>query len=149
MQRGVTLLAALAALSFAAPSAQSQEKVKVGLLVTLSGPAAVLGGQVRDGFNLAVKTLGGKLGGVDAEVIVVDDELKPDVAVTKMKGLLERDHVDFVVGPVFSNILQAIYKPVTEFGRVPDQPQRGNLELRRQAVQREFLRHLLSERSER
>ena len=149
MQRGVTLLAALAVLSFAAPSAQSQEKVKVGLLVTLSGPAAVLGGQVRDGFNLAVKALGGKLGGADAEVIVVDDELKPDVAVTKVKGLLERDHVDFVVGPVFSNILQAIYKPVTEFGRVPDQPQRGNLELRRQAVQREFLRHLLSERSER
>ena len=70
MQRGVTLLAALAALSFATPSAQSQEKVKVGLLVTLSGPAAVLGGQVRDGFNLAVKALGGKLGGADAEVIV-------------------------------------------------------------------------------
>ena len=149
MKRGVTLLAALAALSFAAPGAQAQEKVKVGLLVTLSGPAAVLGGQVRDGFNLAVKALGGKLGGADAEVIVVDDELKPDVAVTKVKGLLERDHVDFVVGPVFSNILQAIYKPVTEFGRVPDQPQRGNLEFRRQAVQREFLRHLLSERSER
>ena len=149
MKRAVTLLAALAALSFAAPSAQSQEKVKVGLLVTLSGPAAVLGGQVRDGFNLALKALGGKLGGADAEVIVVDDELKPDVAVTKVKGLLERDHVDFVVGPVFSNILQAIYKPVTEFRRVPDQPQRGNLELRRQAMQREFLRHLLSERSER
>ena len=125
MQRGVTLLAALAALSFAAPSAQSQEKVKVGLLVTLSGPAAVLGGQVRDGFNLAVKALGGKLGGADAEVIVVDDELKPDVAVTKVKGLLERDHVDFVVGPVFSNILQAIYKPVTESGAFLISPNAG------------------------
>ena len=125
MQRGVTLLAALAAISFAAPSAQSQEKVKVGLLVTLSGPAAVLGGQVRDGFNLAVKALGGKLGGADAEVIVVDDELKPDVAVTKVKGLLERDHVDFVVGPVFSNILQAIYKPVTESGAFLISPNAG------------------------
>jgi branched-chain amino acid transport system substrate-binding protein len=125
MQRGVTLLAALAALSFAAPSAQSQEKVKVGLLVTLSGPAAVLGGQVRDGFNLAVKALGGKLGGADAELIVVDDELKPDVAVTKVKGLLERDHVDFVVGPVFSNILQAIYKPVTESGAFLISPNAG------------------------
>ena len=99
--------------------------MKVGLLVTLSGPAAVLGGQVRDGFNLAVKTLGGKLGGADAEVIVVDDELKPDVAVTKVKGLLERDHVDFVVGPVFSNILQAIYKPVTESGAFLISPNAG------------------------
>jgi branched-chain amino acid transport system substrate-binding protein len=114
MKRGVTLAAALAALSLLAPGAQAQEKVKVGVIVTLSGPAAVLGGQVRDGFALAVKTLGGKLGGDDAEVIVADDEQKPDVAVTKVKGLLERDQVNFVVGPIFSNILQAIFKPVTE-----------------------------------
>jgi branched-chain amino acid transport system substrate-binding protein len=125
MKRGVTILAALAAFSLEASGAQAQEKVKVGVLVTLSGPAAVLGGQVRDGFNLAVKTLGGKLGGADAEVIVVDDELKPDVAVTKVKGLIERDHVDFVVGPVFSNILQAIYKPVVESGAFLISPNAG------------------------
>jgi branched-chain amino acid transport system substrate-binding protein len=82
--------------------------------VTLSGPAAALGQQVRDGFALGVKDLGGKMGGRDVEVVVVDDELKPDVAVTKVKGLLERDKVDFVVGPIFSNILQAIHRPVTE-----------------------------------
>ena len=45
-------------------------------------------------------------------MIVVDDELKPDVAVTKVKGLLDRDHVNFVVGPVFSNMLMAIHRPV-------------------------------------
>ena len=103
-----------AALPLAPIDAWAQDKVKVGLIVTLSGPSAVLGGQVRDGFNLAVKTLGGKLGGLDADVTVADDELKPDVAVTKVKGLLDRDHVDFVVGPVFSNVLQAIEKPVTD-----------------------------------
>ena len=114
MKPGSILLAALAAWAAATVNAAAADKAKVGLIVTLSGPAAVLGGQVRDGFNLAVKTLGGKLGGLDAEVIVVDDELKPDVAVTKVKGLLERDQVNFVVGPVFSNILMAIHKPVTE-----------------------------------
>src|SRR5439155_961965 len=56
----------------------------------------------------------GKVGGRDVDVVVVDDELKPDGAVTKVKGLLERDKVDFVVGPIFSNILQAIHKPVTD-----------------------------------
>jgi branched-chain amino acid transport system substrate-binding protein len=98
---------------FASP-ATAQEKLKVGLVLTLSGPAASLGVQVRDAFNLAVKDFGGKLGGRDVEVVVVDDELKPDAAVTKVKGLLERDKVDFVVGPIFSNILQAIHKPVTD-----------------------------------
>ena len=54
------------------------------------------------------------MAGRDVEVVVADDELKPDGAVTKVKGLLERDKVDFVVGPIFSNILQAIHKPVTD-----------------------------------
>jgi branched-chain amino acid transport system substrate-binding protein len=114
MKPASILLAALAAWAAMNVGAVADDKVKVGLIVTLSGPPAVLGGQVRDGFNLAVKTLGGKLGGLEAEVIVVDDELKPDVAVTKVKGLIERDQVNFVVGPVFSNVLQAIHKPVTE-----------------------------------
>jgi branched-chain amino acid transport system substrate-binding protein len=108
-------LAALAMLlSLAAGPARAQEKLKIGVIVTLSGPAAALGQQVRDGLALAVKDLGGKIGGRDAEVTVVDDELKPDAAVTKVKGLLERDKVDFVVGPIFSNILQAIHKPVID-----------------------------------
>jgi branched-chain amino acid transport system substrate-binding protein len=114
MKRVTILLAALTGWAAATLSVAAEDKVKVGLIVTLSGPPAVLGGQVRDGFNLAVKTLGGKLGGLDTEVTVVDDELKPDVAVTKVKGLLERDQVNFVVGPVFSNVLLAIHKPVTE-----------------------------------
>ena len=94
--------------------AAAEEKIKIGVIVTLSGPAAVLGQQARDGFALAVKDLGGKMAGRDVEVIAVDDELKPDAAVTKVRGLLERDKVDFVVGPIFSNILQAIHKPVVE-----------------------------------
>jgi branched-chain amino acid transport system substrate-binding protein len=101
-------------LSVAAGQAVAQEKLRIGVIVTLSGPAAALGQQARNGFALAVNDLGGKMAGRDVEVTVVDDELKPDAAVTKVKGLLERDHVDFVVGPIFSNILQAIHRPVTE-----------------------------------
>lgn len=112
MKKQLTL-AGLALLLGLGP-ALAQEKIKLGVIVTLSGPAAALGQQVRDGFALAVKDLGGKMSGRDVEVVVVDDELKPDAAVTKVKGLLERDKVDFVVGPIFSNILQAIHRPITE-----------------------------------
>jgi branched-chain amino acid transport system substrate-binding protein len=106
---GLALLAGVLA-----QPALAADKVKIGVIVTLSGPAAALGQQVRDGFNLAVKDLGGKMGGKDIEIVVADDELKPDAAITKAKGLLERDKVDFVVGPIFSNMLQAIHRPVTE-----------------------------------
>jgi len=104
--------AALVAGVSAAP-AQAQE-LKIGVIAVLSGPQAVLGGQLKDGFNLGVKHAGGKLGGLTTTVIVQDDELKPDVAVGRVKQLVERDQVDFVVGPIFSNILMAIVRPVTE-----------------------------------
>lgn len=120
-----TALAAATVVALSASGGQAQDKVKVGLIVTLSGPSAVLGGQVRDGFALAVKTLGGKLGGAETEVVVVDDELKPDVAVTKVKGLIERDQVNFVVGPIFSNVLQAIHKPVTDSNAILISPNAG------------------------
>src|SRR5258708_12746030 len=86
----------------------------MGVVGRLSGAEAALGAQVREGLALAMKDLGGKMAGRDVEVVVADEELKPDGAVSKVKGLLERDKVDFVVRPIFSNILQAIHKPVTD-----------------------------------
>ncbi len=114
MRQQLSVAAAAVLLGLSAGSATAQEKIKIGVIVTLSGPPAALGAQVRDGFALAVKDLGGKMGGREVEIVNVDDELKPDGAVIKVKGLLERENVDFVVGPIFSNILQAIHKPVTE-----------------------------------
>ena len=114
MKQQVTCAATAVLLALTAGAATAQEKIKIGVIVTTSGPPAALGAQVRDGFALAVRDLGGKMGGREVEIVNVDDELKPDLAVNKVKGLLEREKVDFVVGPIFSNILQAIHKPVTE-----------------------------------
>src|SRR3954464_5785877 len=97
-------------LSFAAGPALAQEKLKIGVIVTLSGPAAALGQQVRDGFNLAVVARGGKMSRRDVEVIVTDEGPKPDGAVTKVKVLIERDKVDFVVGLMSCNVLGASLK---------------------------------------
>jgi branched-chain amino acid transport system substrate-binding protein len=121
----IVALAVTAAVALSASVAQAEEPLKVGVIATLSGPPAVLGQQLRNGFALAVKNLGNKLGGRDTEVIVVDDELKPDVAVGKVKTLIDRDKVDFVVGPIFSNILGAIAKPVTEAGVILISPNAG------------------------
>jgi len=92
--------------------------VKIGLVAVRTGPAASLGTHLRDGFLLGLKQLDGKLGGLPATVVDIDDELRPEVAVTKVRAALERDKVDFVVGVVFSNILQAIIRPVTENGTI-------------------------------
>jgi branched-chain amino acid transport system substrate-binding protein len=128
MKTVTTIIAAACAATACALSldaAQAQDKLKIGFVATLSGPPAVLGGQMRNGFLLGVKQLGGKLGGREVEVVVQDDELKPDVAVNKVKALIERDKVEFVVGPIFSNILQAIMKPATDGGAILISPNAG------------------------
>ncbi|WP_436638722.1 ABC transporter substrate-binding protein [Microbaculum sp. FT89] len=114
----------VAGTAFSVPALASAEEVKVGLIFTLSGPAAALGEQGRNGFQLAVDELGG-LGGLDVALTVVDDEQKPDIAAGRARELVEREGVDFVVGPIFSNILQAIFRPVTEGGAFLVSPNAG------------------------
>jgi branched-chain amino acid transport system substrate-binding protein len=110
--------ASIAAACLFATSASAQDKIKIGLIYSLSGPPAVLGQQSKNGFELALKDLGGKMAGREVELVVADDELKPDIAIQKVRGLIDRDKVDIVVGPIFSNVLQAIHKPVMDAGLI-------------------------------
>jgi len=104
--------AALSLLGCTVLAADAAKTVKVGFLSTLSGPGAGLGVDIRDGFNLALKHLNGKLGGLPAEVLIADDQQKPDVAQQVTEKFLKKDKVDFMTGIVFSNIMLAVGKPV-------------------------------------
>jgi len=99
-----------------AGTAGAADKVKVGVLSTLSGPGSGLGVDIVDGFNLGVKHGGGKLGGLAVEVMVVDDQQNPDVAKQLTDRLLKRDKVDFMTGIVFSNVMLAVGPSVFDSG---------------------------------
>ena len=107
MKRAVLAGLALSVALIGAP-AFAQNKVKIGLITTLSGPQAGIGREMVDGFNLAVKHAGGKLGGAEVEVVVGDDQFKPDVGKSVAERMVQRDRVDIVTGVVFSNILLAL-----------------------------------------
>ena len=87
MRKIISSTMAVLALSLATAPLATAADLKVGLVLTLSGPPGALGKQAQDGFNLAVETLGGSLGGAKTTVVVADDELKPDVALTRVKSL--------------------------------------------------------------
>ena len=87
--------------------AQAASKVKIGFVSTLSGPSAALGVDIRDAFQLAVKLNGGKLGALPAEVLVGDDQFKPEVGRQLAEKYVKLDKVDFLTGFVFSNIMLA------------------------------------------
>jgi len=105
-----TLLAALAIAvpALAAQPAAAQQGVKIGLITTQSGPNGGLGRDMVDGFNLAIKHAGGKLGGVPTELIVGDDQFRPDAGKAMAERMVQRDRVDIVTGVIFSNIMLAL-----------------------------------------
>src|SRR3954466_1696390 len=89
------------------PSSQAADRIKVGFVSTLSGPSAALGVDIRDGFQLAVKMNGGKLGGLPAEVLIGDDQFKPEVGRQLAERYVRLEKVNFLTGMVFSNIMLA------------------------------------------
>src|SRR4051812_612857 len=78
--------------------AQAADRIKVGFISTLSGPSAALGVDIRDGFQLAVKMAGGRIGGLPAEVLVGDDQFKPDVGRQLAEKNVRLDKVNFLTG---------------------------------------------------
>ena len=85
------------------------ESVKIGYMTTLSGGAGIIGKQMQNAVNLAMEHKGGKLGGMDAEIIFADDQRKPDVAKQLANRLTKSDRVDVVAGVIWSNLLMAIH----------------------------------------
>ncbi len=93
--------------------AQSRD-LKIGVVGPFSGPSAGAAQQVLDGFTLGVETFGNKLGGLNTVVIREDDQLKPDVALQAVNKLIERDKVDVILGPQYSNTMLATQRTVTD-----------------------------------
>jgi branched-chain amino acid transport system substrate-binding protein len=92
-------------------SAAAADVVKIGFVGTFSGPAAAIGNDMRDGFNLALDQLGRRMAGKPVEVVFEDDTQKPEVGKQKTDKLIESDHVDFLTGYGFSNVLLASLLP--------------------------------------
>ena len=87
-------------------SAVYADKVKVGMITTLSGGGSGLGIDIRDGFALAVKDE------PNIEIISGDDQRKPDVAVQLADKMIQSDKVDIITGIVWSNLAMAVVPAV-------------------------------------
>src|SRR5258706_5627289 len=88
-------------------NAHGADKVKIGFISTLSGPSAAIGVDIRDAFMLAVKVNGGKLGGLPTEVLICDDQFKPDVGRQLAEKYVKADKVNILTCIDFSHILLA------------------------------------------
>ncbi len=88
--------------------------VKIGFVSTFSGPVAVIGDDMKNSFELALDHLGHKMGGRPVQMFYEDDGFKPEIGKQKSEELVQSDHVDFVSGFIWSNVLLASYKPIID-----------------------------------
>ena len=102
-----------AAALIAAPAAAA-EKLKIGFITTLSGPAGIIGKHMKDSFELGLDHVDRKVGGLETEVIYGDDQRKPDVGKQIADKMIKRDRVDFVSGVIWSNVMLAVHGPITK-----------------------------------
>lgn len=107
-------IAGLAAAALVSFGAHAADPLKIGFLSTLSGPAGGIGVEIRDGFNLALKMAGGKLGGLPTEVVVADDGLNPENGRQLAERMLRRDRVNLMTGIVFSNVMLAVWPTIEQ-----------------------------------
>ena len=115
--RAVAAGAIAASLAFAG-AANAADKIKIGFITTLSGPAGIIGKDMRQSVELAIEHLGGKMAGIPVEVIFGDDQRKPDVGVQVAEEMLKKNKVDFVSGIIWSNIMLAVEPVVTGAGTI-------------------------------
>ena len=104
------LMLATAAAALAAGGAMAD--VKVGMITTLSGGGASLGIDTRDGFMLAME----KANRDDVEVVIEDDQRKPDIAVQLADKMIQSEKVDVLTGIVWSNLAMAVVPAATAQG---------------------------------
>lgn len=90
--------------------------MKIGLLLPYTGIDTAQGTDVTNGFELYLAMAGRSTGTCDIEIIKEDDEAKPEVALMRLKKLVEADRVDFLVGPISSAVVLAIRHYVRECG---------------------------------
>ena len=103
--KSIALAAAMSALAVGAHA----EGLKVGMITTLSGGGAGLGIDVRDGFMLAMKQSGRD----DIEVVIEDDQRKPDIAVQLADKMIQSEKVDVLTGIIWSNLAMAVVPAAT------------------------------------
>ena len=97
----------LSAVGLGAVGPAAAADLKIGMITTLSGGGSGLGIDVRDGFLLATK------GSNALEVVIEDDQRKPDIAVQLADKMIQSEKVDVMTGIIWSNLDMAVVPAAT------------------------------------
>ena len=99
-------------------TALAADEIKIGFVTTLTTGGAVIGNDMKDAVDLAMEHLGGKMAGKTATVLFEDDGFKPEIGKQVTDKLVKQDKVDVVAGFIWSHVLMASYRSVTNADKI-------------------------------
>ncbi|MCC5809565.1 MAG: ABC transporter substrate-binding protein [Ectothiorhodospiraceae bacterium] len=123
--RKLAVGASMAAATMLPLSQAAADTIKIGYMLPYSGTFAQLGEMITDGFNLALKENGGKIGDYDVEIVTLDDESNAGRATRNMQQLVSGENVDVVVGTVHSGVAMAMVRVARQQGTILIIPNAG------------------------
>ena len=109
---------AAAALALIAAAASAQEAIRIGSVLSLTGPAAFLGDPELKTLNLYIERInaGGGVLGRKLELVHYDDASDASKANTFAKRLIEQDKVQFVIGGTTTGSTMAMVPLIEKAG---------------------------------
>lgn len=81
-------------------SSDSEDVIKIGVLVPLTGTFAALGVDGMEGAKMAFEQIGEEICGKKIELYYEDTAADPDLCIQKVSRLVEREGVDIILGPL-------------------------------------------------
>ena len=94
---------------FDMPLVEAQKgPIRVGFMSSLTGPLSPNGKDMLNSFELFLEEQGGKLGGREVKVIAEDDAGNPATGLTKLRGMVEGQGIQLLVGPLSAAVGYAI-----------------------------------------
>ena len=88
--------------------AVAAEPIKMGFIAPFVGVSAKYGTDLRNGWKQALDEVNYKVAGREIVLLSEDDEMKPDVGLTKARKLVEKDQVHILGGIIGSNVAYAL-----------------------------------------
>ncbi|MGN6086756.1 ABC transporter substrate-binding protein [Trinickia sp.] len=105
-----SLALAACALACAAQTVPALADIKVGIDLSSTGPAAVIGITSKNAMQMWPKTIAGQ----PAQYLFLDDGSDPGKAVRNIDKFIHEDHVDVVVGPNVTPAALAALDPIAQ-----------------------------------
>jgi ABC-type branched-subunit amino acid transport system substrate-binding protein len=111
-------MASLGAIVLAAAGAEAQTKppIRIGMLMTLTGPGAAANLPTRMGIDMALQEFNanGGIGGRQIVLVQGDDQANPTTGVDEAKRLVYQEKIEALVGPIASAVTVAILPTLNE-----------------------------------